>query len=268
MSMTNVHISASQLKTLNNCARKHWLQKVAQVPSTQPKRGADRGKLLHSLVESYLQAPPCEGLVPHGFFDFMAKSEHGVEDDETRHGIRSADMNPHLAELRALAHTERSGVKLLVEQEFKMSPVFIGFIDLVVLDRREGDLRVTIHDHKFMSDKRSVLTEDALRSDYQALIYAKVVSEFFGLREVDVEFDYYGTRYKWFSPVRFTLTRDELDVKWEGVLRDTASTLDNYKHTSALQPQPNYLSCGLYGGCEYKTHCFGDTLRSNLSEYL
>ena len=256
--MSSVHISASQLKTYNNCPRKHWLQKVAQVPSDTPKRGAERGKLLHSFVESYLETPACAGLVPDGFCDFMSTTEHGAEDPETRHGIRSADSNPALAEIRRLAHEADSGVSILVEQEFKLTPVFMGFIDLLVLDRRSGSLQVTIHDHKFMSNKRSVPTEDALRADYQTLIYAKVVSEFFGLNEVTVEFDYYGTTYKWFEPVRFTLTRAEIDAKWVDVLRDTALALDNYTHTSALQPQPNYLSCGLYGGCEYKTHCFGD----------
>lgn len=256
--MKDVHISASQLKTANNCPRKHWLQKVAQVPSTQPKRGAERGKLLHSLVELYLQTPACEGLVPYGFYDFMASVEHGVANDETRHGIRSADSNPNLAQLRQLAHMPDSGVKILVEQEFRIQPVFLGFIDMIVLDRRSGDLKATVIDHKFMSNKKSVPSEAELRHDYQTIIYAKAVADFFGLDEVTVEFDYYGTTYKWFEPVRFVLTQEDIRDRWRGVLQEAAQTMDNYKHTSALQPLPNYLSCGLYGGCEYKSICFGE----------
>lgn len=227
------------------------------MPSTKEKKGADRGKKLHSFVEMYLTTPMCEELFPNSFYEFMENSEFGVTDPDTRHGIRSADSNPMLQELRKLANERDSNVRILVEQEFKMSPVFLGFIDLIILDKRSGDLKVTIHDHKFISDKRSMLTHEAARTDFQTIIYAKAITTFFNIDKVTFQYDYYGTKYKWYENVRIELTKEEISETWERVLGDVNLTLDNYKVERADLAIPNFLSCGMYGGCDYKSVCFG-----------
>lgn len=251
-----IHISVSQLKSMSNCPRLHWFQKVGQVPSTKEKKGAERGKQLHSFVETYLTTPICEELLPNGLYEFMEKSEFGVNDPNTRHGIRSADSNPTLLRLRKVAHDPNSNVKVLVEQQFNMSPVFVGFVDLIVLDRRSGDLKVTIFDHKFISDKRSMLTPESARTDYQTIIYSKALLTYYNLDRISFQYDYYGTKYKWYESVRVEYTKSEIEALWANILGDVRLTLDNYKVPSADLAIPNYTSCGMYGGCDYKEHCF------------
>lgn len=182
----------------------------------------------------------------------------GLWEHDLRHGIRSASKTNASIELRKLAHTEGSGVSILVEQKFTMPPVFLGFIDLIVIDRREGQLKVSVHDHKFMSNKQSVMSEDEARRDYQTLIYAKAVLSFFPIDSVTFSFDYYGTTYAWSENLKFSLTRSEVDDKWSSVLGDTGRVLDNYKVPCGTNTTPNYFGCSMYGGCEYKDICFGD----------
>ena len=170
-----LHISASQLKTYRNCPRLHWLQKVGKVPSQKPKLGAERGKKLHNLVEQFLSTKPTSE--NETFEDFLLAND--LWEHDLRHGLRSAHMNRELVELRNLAHESSSQIDILVEQGFTLTFVYLGYIDLIVLDRRNGELNVTIHDHKFMSNKRSVMTEEEARNDYQTLIYAKSLITYF-----------------------------------------------------------------------------------------
>ena len=138
-----------------------------------------------------------------------------------------------------------------------MSPVFMGFIDLVILDRRSGDLKVTLRDHKFTGDKRYVPTVEKARVDYQTIIYAKAISEFFSLDSVTFAYDYYGTRYKWQNFLEFNLTRDFINATWLKVIEDTQRVLTNYTVPNGAATTPNYFSCQNYGGCEFKELCFG-----------
>ena len=178
---------------------------------------------------------------------------------DLRHGLRSADTNEYLVELRELAHDPNSGVELLVEQGFQMAPVYLGYIDLIVLDRRSGELEITIHDHKFMSNKRSVMTEDEGRRDYQTVIYAKSLIQIFSVNSVTFSYDYYGTKYKWAENLKLSLTASEINDSWLRVLSDTSKVLDNYNIPQGITTTPNFISCGMYGGCEYKQICFGES---------
>lgn len=206
-------------------------------------------------MESFLREPPAQ--LGETFEEFLATNN--LWEHDLRHGLRSADMNPYLVEIRELAHDPHSKVDILVEQGFKLSPVFLGYIDLIVTDRRDGKLKVSIHDHKFMANKRSVLSEEEARSDYQTLVYAKSVLTFFRLDTVTFSYDYYGSKYRWSENVSFSLTASEVDDRWSRVLADTGRVLNNYKVPNGASTTPNFLSCGMYGGCEYKNICFGDS---------
>ena len=217
--------------------------------------GAERGKKLHNLAETYLLTPP--SFAGEGFQEFI--EAQNLWDHDLRHGIRSANENPYLTELRELSHNPNSGVELLVEQEFHMDPVYLGFMDLVVLDRRGGELKVSIHDHKFTSDKRYIPTEEDARVDYQTVLYSKAVMSFFSVDSVTFSYDYYGTKYKWQKSLQFTLTQEDIADIWNSVLYDTGRVLDNYKVPKGSLTKPNYLSCQMYGGCEFKHLCFGES---------
>ena len=225
------------------------------MPSQKPKVGAERGKKLHNLAEQFLSTKPTSEL--ETFEDFLLA--HDLWEHDLRHGLRSANTNPELVELRNLAHDPNSQVDILVEQGFTLTPVYLGYIDLIVLDRRSGELKVTIHDHKFMSNKRSVMTPDEARKDYQTLIYAKSLIGHFRIESIGFSFDYYGTKYKWKEKLNFQLTAQEINDSWSTVLSDTHKVLNNYLIESGRKTTPNYLSCGMYGGCEYKHICFGES---------
>lgn len=206
-------------------------------------------------MEQYLLTKPLNE--QENVLDFAQRTE--LWEHDLRHGIRSAAKNDDIVNLRNLAHTQGSGVELLIEQKFTMEPVFLGFIDMIMLDRRSGELVVTIHDHKFMANKSSILSEAAARQDYQTIIYAKAMLSFFPIDSVTFEFDYYGTKYAWHEKLKIFLTRADVDSIWSRVLDDTSRVLDNYLVPCGAKTIPNYLSCGMYGGCEFKDICFGES---------
>lgn len=228
---------------------------MGKVPSQKPKLGAERGKKLHNLVEHFLSTKPTSE--NETFEDFLLAND--LWEHDLRHGLRSANTNPELVELRNLAHEPNSQVDILVEQGFTLTPVYLGYIDLIVLDRRNGELNVTIHDHKFMANKRSVMTEEEARKDYQTLIYAKSLISYFPIKSIGFSYDYYGTKYKWKEKCNFMLTDYDINARWSSVLSDTHKVLNNYLIGSGRNTIPNYLSCGMYGGCDYLHICFGES---------
>ena len=227
---------------------------MAQVPSQKSKVGAERGKKLHGIVETYLETAPT---LPGQTLMEFAEAE-GLYEKDIRHGLRSASEGDLLMGLREMHHDPSVPLTLLVEQKIEMSPVFLGFVDLIVLDKRSGKLEVTIRDHKFSADKRYVPTEEMARTDFQTMIYAKSVAQFFSLDSVHFAYDYYGTKCKWQKKLEIDLTREFIDAKWLDVLGSTASVLDNYTVPCGANTTPNYVACQNFGGCEYKDLCFGE----------
>lgn len=226
------------------------------MPSQKQSLGAQRGKLLHGLVERYLLTPPIDDR-KETLLEFVERES--LYDHDLRHGLRSASEGDLLSSLRELQHTPNNNFEVLIEQKFEMSPVFVGFIDVVILDRRSGSLSVTLRDHKFTADKRYIPSEESARSDYQTIIYAKALMEFFSLESIDFSYDYYGTKYKWQKYLHFTLTRSFVDDTWLKVIEDTQRALTNYSVPNGSQTTPNFIACQNYGGCEFKELCFGET---------
>ena len=110
-----------------------------------------------------------------------------------------------------------------------------------------------------MANKRSVMTEEEARKDYQTLIYAKSLVNYLPIKSIGFSYDYYGTKYKWEEKLNFQLTAQEINANWSSVLSDTHNVLNNYLIGSGQNTTPNYISCGMYGGCEYKHICFGES---------
>jgi len=164
---------------------------------------------------------------------------------DQRKGAQSALLNSAVLDLPG------TDTEFYVEQEFWMDGVWTGFIDLLV---RGGDGSVTLHDHKFTSDRRWIPTLSELQRDPQAIIYAKVVSEFFGVDSVTCQFDYYGTRSVFWEPRRFMLTRAQIAVHWDTLKGAAVKTARNYAQ-SFDDTTPNFLACRDYGGCDYAHIC-------------
>jgi len=161
-------------------------------------------------------------------------------------GAQSAQLNGAV-----LAAPQNPELELFVEQEFWLNDVWTGFIDLII---RRQDGSVTIHDHKFTADRRWIPTVEELQRDPQTIIYAKVVSAFFDLDSVTCQFDYYGTRTKFWEPRCFMLTRAQIAVQWAALEGDALNTARNYirRFDDTI---PNFLACRDYGGCEYAHIC-------------
>jgi len=247
-----IHISSSQIKSFRRCGRLHWLQKVAQIPSDKPKLGAERGKALHTLVETYLGSSV--GGTEIDFLGFL--ESQGLYDHELRHAIRSFCINTQMQDLRKKFHSTTT-TKLLIEQEFKLGGLFMGYMDLVCVEKLEtGELSVSIRDHKFLADKRYIPTMEELENDPQTIMYGAAVLYFFKLDHIDMVYDYYGTRSKWYEPRKIHLTAEELSGKWEALKQETFGILDNYLIEDAVATDANFLSCQMYGGCDYKNICF------------
>ena len=251
--MSKLHLSASQLKTGDSCKRLHWFQKVGCLSSSKSKAGAERGKKLHTKMEEYLKTQPINP--EETILEFIERGE-GVDKD-LKHGLRSASFNPEIIALRNLAHTPNSGLHFLIEQEFLLNRVFLGFIDLVVIDLRGDKPCIEIRDHKFTASPRYIPTEEDARLDPQAIVYPKAIMEYFNLESISFVYDFYGTKYKWYKQVKINLTKDEIEDTWLDVVEKSKVLLDNYLVPNASLVTPNYLSCGRFGGCEFKDLCFG-----------
>lgn len=248
----DLHISPSQVKTFRRCKRLHWLQKVAQVPSTKTKVGADRGKALHSLVETYLGSSV--GGLDKNLFEFV--SENNMFEHDHRHAIKSFCENHEMLDLRRRFH-ETNDLRLLVEQQFSMGGLYMGIIDLVCVDNLvSGMPKVCIRDHKFLSDRRYIPTEEDLLEDPQTIMYCTAVAKFFQQPSIDMVYDYYGTKSKWYVPRKISLTIEQLNVKWTALRNETLGILDNYLLVEGSDSEANFLSCQMYGGCDYKNICF------------
>jgi hypothetical protein len=252
----SIHVSPSQIKTFRRCKRLHWLQKVAQVPTDKVKTGAERGKSLHKVVETYLEVRP--EIVGESVLEFAQRV--GLYEDDLRFGLRSFELNREYINIRETFH-KGGDLRLLIEQEFKIGSLFVGVIDLVCVknDATTAKPFVSIRDHKFLADKRYIPTLEDLLEDPQTIMYCTAVLDFFGLDRIEMVYDYYGTKSKWYEPRKICLTADELHGKWRVLKDETLGILDNYLLEDSSETEANYLSCQMYGGCDYKNICFGES---------
>jgi len=179
---------------------------------------------------------------------------HPNVDKDLLKGLQSAIRNEEIIDLRNRHYSNTDSTTLLIEQEFWLNEVFTGFIDLVVLGEPN---KVVIRDHKFTSAKRWIPSEEDLLKDPQTIIYSVAMANFFKVENVEFNFDYYGTKSKFYVNRKLNLTVHDLNAKWLDVVNDTLPLLDNYSKSEKSETQINFLACYQYGGCEFKQHCGG-----------
>lgn len=140
------HLSASQIKTYRDCARKWYFERTSNVERTVTP-AIDRGKRIHTILENVL----------------LAGAVDGLEDEPL---LTKLEWLPALiAERGAVA---RDCIECEVRLEQFALPI-LGFIDLVLV--HESGARIEIVDHKTTSDWKYALTVDDLAVDPQAIIY-------------------------------------------------------------------------------------------------
>jgi hypothetical protein len=141
---------------------------------------------------------------------------------------------------------------LFVEQKVNIADVFIGFVDLIV--KWSGGALIV--DHKFLSNKKYIPSQEDLLADPQTAVYPYAVATFFDLPDITFEYHYYGTMAKWHEKRKINLTRAQIEDIWDAVKTKSFDVLDNYKESNFQNTTTNYFSCSAFGGCEYLDYCF------------
>lgn len=221
------------------------------MPVTGEKKGAERGKKLHGFWEEHLRGTRSLEKIKKGFEESPLDFDPGL-----LKGLKSALLNRAMLNLAPRSWRSRVWPSVVyLEQEFSVSNLWRGFMDVVHHNTQDDTFH--IHDHKFMSSKYYIPSEEVLSDDPQTVIYCKAIIEFFGIDGVEMVYDYYGTKTIFWEPKKIFLTRDDIDEKWENIQREALSVVSNYGLTSLLDTSPNWLACGDYGGCEFKPLCAG-----------
>jgi hypothetical protein len=214
-----VLISPSQLKTYLSCPRQ-WGYVYLLGRREPTSKAANLGIQVHSHTEEYYR----DGAVPP-----------------------ATTLAGRIA-LAYIAEIERpSGTGQ--EQAFTLGSRWRGIIDAI----GPG----FIEDTKTTSDLKWALTEETLRYDVQAIIYAAHYFDIFQLAErVELRWNYVTTRpiHK-VKKVHLTVLRSEISSE---MMRLEALNDQLQEHYAAndLQSLPRNLnSCGKYGGCPHRDDC-------------
>jgi len=236
-----LRLSASQVQTFRDCQRK-WAWKYIAGIEEAPGPGAVLGRSVHEVLEKYLLS---------GEIDFT-----------TEVGYIAAS---------GIEHLPKPGTPgMRVEEEFH----FVGPSGHSYLGYKDVELAGVVIDHKTTSDFRWQKTEQDLRSDVQATLYAV---DYFKNHpdedEVELRWVYYLTRNTRKSAV--TRLRMSQEQAWNNFLgiEETARTMADAAAVastkSPLELPPNVDHCSAFGGCPHQGRCNlspFDKLRSYVSQ--
>lgn len=213
--------SASAISTYVDCERKWGWNYLEHVPRVD-KPSTALGTMVHKQIEEYYHGIPLDFSHPSGYV--------------------AASILEYLPE-------PREGLE--VESEFLLiSPKhrYYGLIDLLDYG--------TIFDHKSTSSLSWAKTEDDLREDIQAILYAtQALTRWPELPSVNLQWTYGQTKgARKSKPVCLTLTHDEVAPRFleiEGICDE----IDSHKGKRALDLQPNPDACQKFGGCDFRHLC-------------
>lgn len=236
------HVSASQLKSHRECARKWFYQKVLRV-SVPETLAMGLGKVVHSELEDWVKTGA-----------------------ELTHPL--ARLAPeHLPERETLvAETPLEWPSMTLE-----GIPFLGYVD--ALAERTDTANTLVVDYKTTSDFRWMKSPAELAADPQPIAYARwamMRADGYRLplgsadpepspdaRPVDVRFIYLRTRG---APAsrrsEVTLALADLDAPWaEFAERVRSMKVLATADITAKDVPGTYTSCEAYGGCPHKREC-------------
>lgn len=161
------------------------------------------------------------------------------------------------AVIKALPYLPAPGAHLEVEENFRFEEdgfVFRGQVDLSFISV-DGPY---IIDHKTTGDFSWALSEDTLRHDTQAVIYAKAALDKWNVDELTLHWNYMlrtssKSRTK---QVKIKVAREEIEAAFDEVketVREIESVRKSGKRALDLPIVPT--SCGKYGGCAHQERC-------------
>lgn len=217
--------SASQVATFLQCQRKWAWSKIDKI-EVPPHPSAQLGTRVHAVAEQYFRT----GQINYTDHEAACIFEAGLEN------------NPALADVAA------------VEKHFTLDlpfGSFVGYKDLV-LNSPE------VVDHKTTSSFRYLKTEEELRQDPQANIYALEECLSRGVDGVWLRWIYYRTKgARKSDQTRFFMLREDAERYTSEVIEPTVSAM-NEAHAScstAVELPPSPEHCEAYGGCAFRHKC-------------
>src|SRR5271166_4554171 len=226
-----MRLSASQVQTFSDCQRK-WAWKYVAGVEEPPSPAAELGRAVHAELEKYLRG---------GEINFT-----------TEVGYIAAAGLEHLPKPGTLG--------LRVEEEFHFEGPsghsYLGYKDLEVPGVVQLAQIGIVYDHKTTSDLKWQKTEDDLKKDVQATLYAV---DYFRNHpdEADVELRwvYYQTKNTKKSAV--TRLRVSQEQAWQRFLEieQIAQQMGDASTKRALELAPNVNHCSAYGGCPHQGRC-------------
>lgn len=260
--MKLLRVSASQVKDFRMCKRLWVFRSVLKIRSPQTPAQA-RGTVIHAALEAYLQNGELSPAL------LKQAEEREISEEELRgyvDAIKPYYGNPGegLTEFKDYIPTYPGG------------PMFTVVVDHardMVVDGKEYP---QIDDLKTTSDFRYAKTPAQLAEDVQMVSYGKWACEtaaeqslappdFVTLRHVYALTK--GAKKKTMAR-EVKVTPTQIDVQWQGVLDDVRSMVALAEaSTEAPDPQtvePNTASCSAYGGCFFRTTCFGNATLSTI----
>lgn len=217
--------SASQVKLWNSC-KFCWTAKYLDGIERQSSFAAERGKALHTLLENYLK-------------------DGTLIDYESKYGKMV---------LSGIEHLPAPGIAT-VEEAFhlRINEInFRGFIDFSYVNNG----LVICGDHKTTKNFKYSLTEDQLRKDVQANLYALYLCTKHGVEELELNWVYYRTTGNPISKVvRLQLTKEEILQTLESVVLSCQEMLKAKEEgKTARDFQDVTDSCTAFGGCISKEY--------------
>ena len=218
---TDIFLSASQIGTWNQCKRK-WGYSYLDRIKTPSHPSAELGQRVHAILEAWLR----DGTA----FDLS-----------TQEGQIAAAGLQHLP-LPGTAEVEQGFVVQTEAAKYR------GFIDA-----RFRDELPVILDHKTTSDLRWAKTEEDLRKDVQATLYAAEAMLRTGSDAVELRWIYYTTRKPYKSrKVSLIVVKDEIEANFDAIDRTAAEMLTAYRDNRSGSELPaSPTACGAFGGCPY-----------------
>lgn len=227
-------VSPSQVSVFSDCQRKWGWQYLNGLRPPQAA-SAQVGERVHKILEDWLQ----HGVAPD-------PEETLLLGEKVYHPGKIAESGLHLL--------PTPGPHLTIEQAFKHG-IWTGRIDLAYM----ADVPV-ISDHKTSTDPKAWgKSEEDLRSDVQALVYASAALAATGAQEVDLIWNYFQTRPP-FKPRQSKVRLNVLEVAeamepWEALGQEVETFRAKKGQITALDMSPNPHACQKFGGCAFKNNC-------------
>jgi hypothetical protein len=229
------YISASQIESWRLCKRRWAWGKIDKIYGPA-NPAAEKGKIVHEVLEEWLK---------HGVV---------IDLDATRTLPDGTVFKPGPIAAAGLKHLPMPGTCGTERNIFVRTKVakYQGYIDWDT----KGEIPV-VGDHKTTSNFKWAKTEDDLRKDPQATIYAAALMEETKKSTVELRWVYYLTSGKSQSKkVSLLVLREDIEKNFDD-LDVTAAEIMHARKTvkTAKDLEPNVRSCDMFGGCQYRENC-------------